>query len=453
MQRRAFLTSAMAIGALGYHRPLGARSLRLTVRSENRPSQTYAGFGVSQSNNDIIYSSLPREAKDRMLDLVFRGLPIDVLRLWAGPHQWTALSLVDAFSASYLDNAMLPDIFDRRRPELLLAPGIRKIKALPTPRPYAEALAEAIAILRHDKGVPISVTGLANEPQEWGSDRIVATTLALREALDRRGLERVGIIAPELANVDPKQAIPAIQALRATPKAWSAMRGVGVHSYNMALTPAAQAAARGKELWVTESGWGFDLRDRPSDRQLEGNDAAVVAARFLADLNHGATHWIYFLGFRGEMQNAFVNSRTPELVVSNPSGRIVVQPRYHYLQALVRHFAKGTVIHPCYSSVDKSMSWTYGPKPSVIAASGVGSDGRRRAALVNVTGSPSRMGTSFAPRSYAEVSLIMPSAGSRYRVESVRAFEPTRMQDVASDSGGQISLELAPFELLLVTES
>jgi hypothetical protein len=50
-------------------------------------------------------------------------------------------------------------------------------------------------------------------------------------------------------------------------------------------------AGTDKQHWMTEAS------DNGNESEADVNLAAATGVRFLNDLNHGVTHWVYFIGF------------------------------------------------------------------------------------------------------------------------------------------------------------
>lgn len=456
MKRREFLAaSGMAMAGTAFGAvPLRAAQMRATISVAPASAGRFLGFGMGQARNDPHFARLPDAARHAALQRVFGEMPVDWLRLWASDDsEWNGASLASGVATTYLDSGMIAEIAEIAAPQLLLAPGHKRLAAMPGVAAYTDAIAEAILRLRDAHGLAVAVTGLANEPHDLTQDFIVEGVKRLRDALDSRGLGEVGIVAPESANVN-RRTIARMAALRGDPAAWNALRGLAAHSYGMALTSEARELAQGRELWVTETGWGMPGRRPNGDGEFHAMDAAIVAARFLSDLNHGATHWLYFQGARSAGRDRPNARRTHALVTASEDGRIEAEPRCAMLTGLANHFARDTSMHSCHSSVDADMVWTWGAKPTALAAYGEGADGHARMAIANITGIPSRgRRARFAPRERLELRLELPRAEERWSLVARRGGEMRELGAVTSDARGECEVVVEPLEVLLLTSA
>ncbi|CAN5494323.1 hypothetical protein BH09VER1_BH09VER1_42630 [soil metagenome] len=420
----------------------GAGEYGITVKAG--AEQTFGGFGASQVGEEFGHYA-PEPYRSQMADLVYRDLKARVLRLWvqAGPEHSLA-EMKAAFYAQYVDNGVISLITQRGVSTLLLAPA-RGMDAPKDSLPaYAAKIAQFIADLKTERGMSIAVTGIANEPEGWSGEQLAETIKLLRAELDRRGLEKVGIIAPE----DPSanEAYDAhVAALRADPAAWAALAGVASHSYNMALRDEGEA---GKPLWITEAA------DDGSESGEDEARAASLAGRFLNDLNHGACWWIYFKGFSYSPDVAKDDYSASRLTQYDAArGGIVTHLKYYYLKQLLAAFEVGTVLRRCESAAEGRMVYTYGLKPKACAAAGVDPDGSWALGVVNLTGLPGRNEIArWQPAETLEVTVKIDELATApdrvFRLTRSRAGQHAVEGGEVTMKGGSVSLRIAPMELI-----
>ena len=372
---------------------LAAGPTPVTITADPTPRQRFAGLGCSLVTDDRAPSAIAKLAPfQRQVphQLLWGEARLRILRVWFDPTKYapTAGGPRDAgyFVHAYLDTHRLADARAAGMTTLLLAPdrvpdyfgdgrgGMTDAGVVG----YADLIADFLADMDR-RGVRFEATGVLNEP----NDRPVKPTdvqwpalvKRLRAALDARHLQHVSIVAPESTNCDDT-ALRTVDALRADPAAWAAVGGVATHSYNMAATPAMADRLDGKPYWVTEAGGLFDGEESPGDAV----QAASVAARFLNDVNHGVTHWVYFIGY----ELADPHGDSDRMLVTRDD-QVQIQLKYHHLRQLSAAFDVGAVLRRCSSSLDGPMTYTYGPKPRVTAAVGRNPDGSWAIGLCDYT--------------------------------------------------------------------
>lgn len=261
---------------------------------------------------------------------------------------------------------------------------------------YTTRIAECIKILRDTYNIRINATGLANELTSiaspasvkeqggvnWTAANIVQGVTLLRSKLDQRGLQDVAIVAPENASTNGGAA-EMVQALKASP-AWKGLSGIATHSYEMAANDAMAAEITGpngastKDWWITEVG-GIGT---PEPR---GTGAVSLSARFLNDMNHMVTHWIWFIGFSTKYVPEAKDTGMALTGLSPNQGSVVLHPKYWSFKQLRDAFPDGTVFRRAQSSLDGDMLWSYNKRAHVSAAAGKSPSGDWRIALVNLT--------------------------------------------------------------------
>lgn len=354
----------------------------LTVRPGAR--QTFRAFGSSQVSTEFGHFP-PEPFRSQMADLVYRGLRASVLRLWvaSGPEK-DAAAMKAAFYADYVDNGVLPLLQARGVTTLLLGPA-RGMEAPSDAIPaYAAKLAQFIREIRDERGVAIAVTGIANEPEGWSGEQLAQAVKCLRAELDRRGLKAVEIIAPESPSAN-EICDRQLDALHADSEAWKHLAGISTHSYNMAAREETARRAHGKAYWMTEAA------DDGNEQGEDEERAATIAGRFLNDLNHGVTHWIFFKGFSYSpdvRRDGYTASRITQYDAA--TGKIVTHLKYFYLKQLTAAFNPGAAVRRCESATEADMVYTYGQKPRVCAAAAVNPDGSWAVGVVNLTGIAAR---------------------------------------------------------------
>lgn len=379
--------------------PTEPKTVSITVQPGAR--QSFAGLGASLGNWGLDYQKLSATERARLSRMLWHDLNMKSLRLWINLNEYAPdpkTRDIQNFKARYIDSGLISDARENGVTTLLLAPDnappFLKTKREGGPNDYAipdanlalyaNIIAQFIAQVRDQTGVLIGVTGLQNEPNDL--DRIAPEQMstvvkALRAALDARGLQSVGIIAPEQANVDSTM-LDSEKALRADPQAWKSLSGIASHSYNMAATEDAAnfvAGADGRNLksyWMTEA--SANGPESPGDAL----QAASLATRFLSDMNHRVTHWVHFLGFEAPDPN---DNATRILAYTTNPLRITKFQKYDYYRALSHAFDVGARFRKSVSDREGDMTWTYGPKPRLTLASAQNLDGSWAIGLSNFT--------------------------------------------------------------------
>ena len=388
--------------------PLRADAVTITVQPEAR--QTFRGMGVSLLPYPDSFGALTPERRRQMARLIWHDHRIKILRLWLNVPDYSPKPGVENESL-FVNGFIKDDAIKLAKANgvtmLLLAPDHYPLyMAEPKPRAdgqtyirddqipvWMDMLAGFIGRMRDQYQVQINATGIVNEPgqeKKYSVTQMAAAVKDLRAALDKRGLHAVQIVAPESANtaVGADELSGYIQALEADPAAFKALGGVATHNYNNGNTDAVEpyVARTGKPYWITEAG-GDGALDKPGD----AISAASAASRFLSDMDHRVTHWVWFLG--GE------SVREPIDGPNTPAGgsRMVqykTGPGIHWyrvmqvsypLQLLAETFDPGAVFRKSVSSLDGDMGWAYGRKPRIFAAAARNPDGTWGIGLSNYT--------------------------------------------------------------------
>ena len=403
MKRHAlFIIAALSLAGAA-HAQTEPPATPVTITAGSEPQQTFRGTGVSEFNYGV-FDQLPPTRRALLWDLVYRDLHVKTLRLWYDPAAASpepGKLDVSGFVKAYVKSGLIADARARGVTTLLLGPDHVPPYMLSDPKDhssrirddqisaYAALLAEIILRIRTQGGVTLDATGVANEPPWFGPPQMVLAVKDLRAELDRRGLQRVMTVAPENPNNDGVTD-DYLRALKADPTAWRALEGIATHSYNMASRPeeAALVENTGKEFWITEAGGG-GLALPGTEQPIDGLQAASAASRFLNDMNHRVTRWVWFIGamditkFPVDYDNV---QRLIEFQPQRPADWYLPLLKYYYLRRLSDTFAFGAVFRHSVSSLEGDMTYTYGRKPRLNAAVGRNPDGTWGVGLSNFTG-------------------------------------------------------------------
>jgi hypothetical protein len=467
----ARLTAGIGLVALSAGRAAGQTPPgRITITVQPGARQAFRGLGASifPWTPSAIYRAQVTPAQNReMARLLWHDARLRSARLWIHPGD----EPVDFYVDGYVRTGKLPAALAAGATDLILAPdripdrmgdtGERKgyIRDAAIPE-YAALLAGFIRDFKDRTGILINHCGVLNEP----NDRPVKLSdaqwpvmiRALRRALDARGLQAVGIVAPESANCGA-DAYAVVDAIRADPAAWRVLEGVATHSYNNAATEEMAGRAAGKAYWITEAG---GITDRDEDVH-DGVQAASAASRFLNDVNHRATHWQFFIG----AEQADPNGNTGRILKYgvNPY-RLTVLQKYYYLRQLGAAFDVGAVFRHSRSSLDGEMTYTFSHapahKPHLNAAAARNPDGTWAVGLSNFTSdafqapdSPAwyREQGGYPAQTFAVTVRVPELARTRALRLAVR-----RSDSVAGDRpagfvvmrGGAVTLTVHPLELV-----
>ena len=425
--------------------PVTPKSVSLFVQAE--PHQTLQGFGCSQVQDD----PLPEAVRTQLFDRVFGDLKMNVLRLWVESGDKSGVAeMKQSFLQTYPDlHRMIQEARRRGIDTLLLAPARGEASPHEPKADYARKLATFIALLKTELGVEIQVTGIANEPQGFTPAQVAECVRALRTELNARGLQKVGIIAPESASAD-ETGLQMIKAIKRDPVAWAGLRGIATHSYNMAAKPefAQILVGTGKEYWQTEAG------DNGHEDAADVDRATETAARFLNDLNQGVTHWIWFIGFLGSPDMSKDGDNATKLIIyDRQQHRVIPLLKYDWLRQLRAAFPNGSRIHSLRAEPGGTLVFSYGAKPALDAAAAQRPDGGWSLAVVNLTGvKPNTEIARFQPATPLTVRWDVPTLGAipelKLKVFRSSANERFVPAGHVAMHAGQITLNIAPQELL-----
>ncbi|MBR0903879.1 hypothetical protein [Bradyrhizobium liaoningense] len=456
LTRRSLACGAASwIATTGWPDRLSPSTPSVTMKIDPIPAQKFVGFGVSQPSSIPELTEVSRPVLHEMMDLVYRDLNVDILRLWVGSFEdWDLQRMKDEFRSSYLTHDFLSLVSSRCRARLLLAPGRRESPPSEPMEAYGEKIADFINDMQNEAGISFHCTGVANEPEGFSSQQMVSAVISLRRKLDRLGLPNIGIVAPESASASHISA-EFVRDLQANSEAWSGLRAIATHSYNMAADDVMAKLAVEKEYWITEVGPCF-TEDPPIDEEPgDDRDAATVAGRFLADMNHRATHWIWFIGVGA--WPTFPNGGAGHALV-RPDGRggTKILLKYFYLKNLLTAFDRGAVFYACKSSREGSMAWGYGPKPAITAAVAVNPDQTWTLGIVNATGLLRNSIAWYSPESDYEVAVELPwQYDGPLKIVTTDRRGTTSFESMAASAKPNFSLRLRlqPRQLITIRSS
>lgn len=454
-----------------------ATAVTITVQPGAR--QTFRGFGVSEFNYGSLgagtFDRLPPARRALLWRLLYHDLRLKTLRLWYDPATASpAPGKIDisAFVKSYLTSSLISDARKNGITTLLLGPDHVPPYMLQNPadhssriRPdqigaYAALLAEIIRQV-NARGAGLDATGVANEPPWFDAAQMVVAVKDLRAELDKRGLQKVMIVAPESPNNDGV-ADEYLKALKADPAAWAALEGIATHSYNMASRPeeAAIVAGTGKEFWITEAGGG-GIAMPASEQPVDGLQAASMASRVLNDLNHRITRWVWFIGamdvahYPVDFDNV---QRLIEYQPDRPADWYLPLLKYYYLRRLSQTFDAGAVLRLSQSSLEGDMTYTYGRKPRLNAAAGRNPDRTWGIALSDFTSGAFLLDTplnkdnsGYPPQSFA-VTVRVPELARAGDIPFRLTRNSETLRDIDEGTlvmhNGALTVSIAPTELV-----
>jgi O-glycosyl hydrolase len=276
----------IAVMVMGVTVALAAEQVTLTVFPGAR--QMFAGLGVSENNAELSYVNLSPTQRQTLSHALWHDLNLKVFRLWLGDDP-SADAMYQNIVKRYVDSHLVEDALKNGVTELLLAPEGSKLYT----REYAARYADVIKRLRDEKGVRITTTGICNEPNNFDPKitprQATAAVKFFREELDKRGLDDVKIVATEHSFCD-QEALAHIQGIKDDPAAWDVLAGISTHSYSMAANReiVSLVVGSGKSYWITEAG------DNGPEDLHDTKRALTMSGRFLSDMNHLVTHWVWF---------------------------------------------------------------------------------------------------------------------------------------------------------------
>lgn len=455
MERRGlFIAGLRAVAFFGSNQLAFAKPAQgpVLITVDPRPRQIFKAFGLSHARADNkILAKLPDLIIENALNTLYSELPVDILHVWLNAtYEWPADRMLSEFRTAYLERDVLKRTMLRNMPQILLGPSQNHRALTISPQEYAESICEVIKRLKSEDKITISSTGISNEPgKDFSDDAMISCILRLRSELDKAGLKDVNIVAPESASVNSR-ALQMISAIKSTPAAWDALGGIATHSYNMATNDGLAALTEDKALWITEAGVMLEQGSEAGDTTLQKMEAATVAGRFLADINHGATHWLWFVGLTA---HAVPNWKYAGLAEFDQNGQLTLYPRFYYLRHLLKVFTKGSVIRRCISIESGTMAWGYGPKPRITAAYATNNEGKVRVGIVNSTSIVSTTNGRYAPSQEIECTFSLPIANRTMLVIATTSDCRTEPRGtIRISENGSFKIKILPLELVTLEE-
>ena len=392
---------AVALATLGLNRfaPAKARAQTpVTITVEAGTRQKFAGLGASVFpwTTAALYKTQVTPAQDKeMARLLWRDAHFRSVRVWFHPNDYApksgerSQSNIAFYVDGYVKTGKFADVIAAGAKDFVLAPneipdymndgkGWIRQEAIAD---FAGLLADFIKDFKRETGILINVAGILNEPNDrpirFHDAQWPVMIRELRRALDGRGLRAVKIIAPESANCG-EDAYAVVDAIRADPLAWKALDGIATHSYNNAATPEMMRRAVGKAYWITEAG-GLEDADEDAGDAVQ---AASITARLLNDLNHGVTHWQFFIG----AEQADPRGNTGRVLKFDLAPyKLTVLQKYWYLKSVSDAIGIGAVMRHSVSDLEGEMTYTYGKKPRVNVAAAKNADGTWGVGVTNFT--------------------------------------------------------------------
>lgn len=386
------------------------------------------GYGASLTDH---LENIPLPTRKIMSDMVFKDMNITTLRMW----KWHD----ENFFMRYVNSKVIEFAKQAGVNTLLLAPGG---KNPPTDMSaYVDDIARIINRLKTEAGFQVNVTGLANEPDTWTSADIANGLVKLRNSLNNSGNQSVKIVAPESSNCDDHWYDILIDVKDKYPTAWKNVDYIASHSYNMAaLEKWAQLSfTTNKDYWMTESS------NNGLDSETNDNEATSLAGRFLNDMNHGVTNWVYFIAYASDTED----SMTKFIVYDIPTNKIIVFCKYYYIKQLFTTFRKGATFRKVLANGSDEMNQTYKSKSPYNAAVAQNADGSWSLSVANGTGIQE-----FNPQPYKftfDVPELAKRSNQKFTVLRTNLTKEIVNEGKITMKKGRISIVVYPKEVVTLT--
>lgn len=472
----AALGCTLFFGCAAHAQPQG---VPVSIQVEPGARQTFAGFGTSIGNWGRDYQKLAPAQRADLSKRMWDDLHFKTLRMWQNLNEYaptkTERTTAD-FKARYIHSGIIADAQKNGVVNLLLAPdnapdwvktkreGGGADYSISDLDGYAGVIADFLAQIQRETGVLINFTGLQNEPNDL--DRIAPKQFApliksLRAQLDKRGLQKVGIIGPESANVDGIY-YTTLDAIKADSAAWNSLSGVASHSYGMAATPEGTKRIQDAQGRLTKPYWMTEASANGAESEGDLLRATSLAGRFLSDANEGVTHWIHFLGFEVPDPN---DNATRVFAYTPAPFKLTTFQKYWTYKQLSDTFPVGSVFRHTKSSLEGDMVWTYGKKPRLTVAAARRPDGSWGIALTNFTSDkfnddpndasgPTGAGyeNGFKAQTFTVQINVPELQGARkFKVSRSKVGAPATSDGEIQARGGQLEVTVAPFELVTLS--
>ncbi|PQV62605.1 hypothetical protein B1R32_12717 [Abditibacterium utsteinense] len=372
----------------------------ITISVPAGARQTFSGLGASTGNWGGEYQGLTAAQRGQLSRMFWRGLNFKIFRLWFNVDDYSpkpGVRDLTLFRKQYIKSGEIADAKANGVTTLVFAPDhippyMRSTDKADGPindsevEKFATLIAQGIKQLKDEDGITIDATGLENEP-DMTPTQVVRGVKSLRAELDKRGLQSVKVIASEASSVDDRF-YTHLDALKADATAWKSLAGISSHSYNMAATDKAASYIAGPNGRNTKEYWMTEASDNGSEDEgmtgIPAIRAASLSARFLNDMNHRVTHWVHFLGLEST-KAPYTDDATRIIAFEAKPFHFKVMKKYYTYQQLAQAFDVGAVFRDSQSSMDGDMTWTYGQKPHLIAATAQNPDGSWSSGICNFT--------------------------------------------------------------------
>lgn len=416
-----------------------------SITINNIPKQKLLSVGSSSVG---LQDGVPNWATEAMADSIYKSLGFNALRLWSNTEQsQTANDMLVGFDY-YIQSGILDAARKRGVQVLLLAP--MRYGETPTEpmEEYTEKLAEFIRRLKSEKGVVINVTGVANEPGFTVAQMTDAVKL-LRQKLDIKGLQNVGIVAPEASSADAR-GFSLVQGIKDDPIAWKGLLGIASHSYNMAANKQWENSITGtaKQYWMTEAS------DNGNETANDDTRAATIAARFLNDMNHLVDNWYFFIGYSSSSDVTTDGDNATKLMVYDLRSRKIFEHlKYYYFKQIRTIFDYNAVFRDAVSATEGDMVYTYGQKPAINCAAAKNPDGSWGIGAVNLTGiNATFFGETYYPAATYNVTIYVKElanvASTNFRLYRSSASKRFYNDGIVTMRNGSVTVTITPKELI-----
>jgi hypothetical protein len=454
-------------------------AVTLTVLAGAR--QTFAGLGTSLGNWGGNYQKLKPEERALLSRLMWRETKFKILKLWFNMDDYSSRPgerNLAFMREQYTDSGVVADARANgmttllcavdHYPPYMVAPGGNNWKGPiidSEVEAFAAIVATAIQQFHDETGERFEATIIQNEP-DLTPTQVVRLVKALRTELDARGLQSVKLIAPDSSSVDDRF-YGMVDAVKADPAAWGALAGIDTHSYNMAATERAAAYVEGPDgrnrldYWMTEAS-----DNGPEDPGMTGVPAlraASLAARFLNDVNHRVTHWVHFLGYEQTGDGKDDGTRIIPFTTTQPFQYEILKKFYVY-QQLAQAFDVGAEFRRTQSSLDGDMTYTFGRKPHLLAATARNPDGTWSIGIQNYTADSfsgsqgqadeewTRSQGGYTPATPYKVTVAVAELaganGMRFQVHRTNATQTNSAAGSVTLKDGVVTVGVAPLELV-----
>ena len=184
-------------------------------------------------------------------------------------------------------------------------------------------------------------------------------------------------------------------------------------------------------------------------------------------MNHRVTHWIHFLGFEASGDGRDNATRIIPFTPQPFSYELL--RKYYYYQQLSQAFPTGAVFRSTQSSLDGDMTWTYGIKPHLVAATARNPDGSWSIGIQNFTSdsfsglqgmsdekwNSTQNGHTPATGYNVKLSVTELSTGGNrtFRVYRTNATETNAPAETVAMANGIVTVTVAPLELVTLREA